>query len=88
LYGRVTNSSIFAFQICALRLKDAPGNHIGRCLTRMEKVSLGKRREKKLTGWKDVDEPYPTFACDVRFPRMSTHSYARFRKGSSFHFTW
>jgi len=87
LSQQVMNSSILAFQICALHLKDAPGNHIWRCLTRMEKASLGKR-EKKLMGWKDVDGPYPTSTCDVRFPRMSMHSYARFRKGSTFYFTW
>jgi hypothetical protein len=50
----------------------------------MEKASLGKRKEKKLMGWKDVDRPYPTSACDVQFPRMSMHSYVRFRKGSTF----
>jgi hypothetical protein len=45
-------------------LKEAPGNHRGRCLTK-EKVSLDNRREKRLTGWKDVDGPYPASACDT-----------------------
>lgn len=30
-----------------------------------EKVSLDNIRGKRLTGWKDVDGPYPAFACEA-----------------------
>lgn len=60
-YGQSTNFSIFAFQIWALRLKDAPRNHRGMCF-RNGKISTGYM-------------PPP-------LARMSTHSSARFRKGS------